>query len=393
MGFAGLLSTLKEVSVLRSGVWQFLHFLSEALVSVTPHSQVLVTAARLKLSPNTVEDVALGVVLGVLDVSESWAEVTNPGLFKISKTLPSFNTLAGLKGPSNSNLLSLEVLTETAGTILPFEREGKVFIVGLLKVKSTVEEQEGGLAAVATTLGGANVKEIVVDTESSLLTAGFSELQGIRLVLEVVRLEEEVCDGKLKVGRLHLPIGNDTAGKSGNSTTSSSVFLDEGRTLRSRFILPPPVPARLVAGVLDSGYNILLVLAGADGTASGMCGVRFTGVSFVFFSNVLLTWPGVSEGRKGMKRFPDTTAAAGVINLATGGTTGSNFFLLMKLSESEWFDDVDKGDETLEGIRFASARGLDMRSSVCKMRLAVALVTPHGCAPAGLAFICLLTGA
>lgn len=39
-----------------------------------------------------------------------------------------------------------------------------------------------------------------------------------------------------------------------------------------------------------------------------------------------------------------------------------------------------------------TARGLDMRSSDCRMRLAVALVTPQGWAPAGLALICLLTG-
>lgn len=40
-----------------------------------------------------------------------------------------------------------------------------------------------------------------------------------------------------------------------------------------------------------------------------------------------------------------------------------------------------------------TARGLDMRSKDWRMRLAVALVTPQGWTPAGLALICLLTGA
>lgn len=44
-------------------------------------------------------------------------------------------------------------------------------------------------------------------------------------------------------------------------------------------------------------------------------------------------------------------------------------------------------------VSVLTARGLDMRSNDCKMRLAVALVTPQGWAPAGLALICLLIGA
>lgn len=40
--------------------------------------------------------------------------------------------------------------------------------------------------------------------------------------------------------------------------------------------------------------------------------------------------------------------------------------------------DVDKGDEAATGILLASARGLDMRSQDCRMRLAEALVTPQG---------------
>lgn len=40
-----------------------------------------------------------------------------------------------------------------------------------------------------------------------------------------------------------------------------------------------------------------------------------------------------------------------------------------------------------------TASGLDIRSKDCRMRLAVALVTPQGVVPAGFALICLLTGA
>lgn len=51
------------------------------------------------------------------------------------------------------------------------------------------------------------------------------------------------------------------------------------------------------------------------------------------------------------------------------------------------------GLETYSIWGVLTARGLDMRSRDCKMRLAVALVTPQGCAPAGFTLICLLTGA
>lgn len=40
--------------------------------------------------------------------------------------------------------------------------------------------------------------------------------------------------------------------------------------------------------------------------------------------------------------------------------------------------DADRGDEAAAGILLASASGLDMRSKDCRMRLAVALVTPQG---------------
>lgn len=40
--------------------------------------------------------------------------------------------------------------------------------------------------------------------------------------------------------------------------------------------------------------------------------------------------------------------------------------------------DADRGDEVAAGILLASAKGLDMRSSDCRMRRAVALFTPQG---------------
>lgn len=40
--------------------------------------------------------------------------------------------------------------------------------------------------------------------------------------------------------------------------------------------------------------------------------------------------------------------------------------------------DEERGDEVAAGILLASARGLDIRSKDCRMRLAVALVTPQG---------------
>lgn len=101
----------------------------------------------------------------------------------------------------------------------------------------------------------------------------------------------------------------------------------------------------------------------------------------MFFSTPLFTPPGVSDGLKDTERLPDTVAAAGTTSFCTGGTDGSSLFLFawkFETSRSVRFSEADRGDETVDGILFASARGLDMRSRDCRMRLAVALVTPQG---------------
>lgn len=105
---------------------------------------------------------------------------------------------------------------------------------------------------------------------------------------------------------------------------------------------------------------------------------------------------GVREGLKDIERLPDTNAAAGITNFWTGGRGESSRFLgAWKCERSRVLPsgDFDKGEDTVEGILLASARGLDIRSRDCKMRRAVALVTPQGGAPAGLALICRRNGA
>lgn len=95
----------------------------------------------------------------------------------------------------------------------------------------------------------------------------------------------------------------------------------------------------------------------------------------------MLTPPGVKVGLKDTERFPDTGAAAGTTNFCTGGREESILFFL------EWNCDISRfapsietesGDDAPAGILRASANGLDMRSKDCRMRLAVALVTPQG---------------
>lgn len=248
--FAGLLSDLEEDSLLGS---QF-HVPSEGL----------------KLLPAEDEDSLADLNSGTGGPAAGDA---NPGPLRISRTLPCFKTLAGLKGPSNSSLHSLAAgFTATAaGAGFPFEAEGVVFIVGALNVNPVDGEKDGGLAAVALTMGVENVKEAsgVVGTVGALLMAGSLGMRVDGLLLGL-RVDVDVGGGeeKLKVGRGELLKGSEMAGRSGASETSSSVFLDEGRMLLSLFILPPPAPVLLVVGVLDSGYDRPLVLGGGAGAAS-----------------------------------------------------------------------------------------------------------------------------
>lgn len=275
--FAGLLSDLEEESVLGCGAWQATHFLSEGLFCSRQVTQFHDPAAGLNFSPNPEFFFVVVLHVGVTgSVSkEFWVGEANPGPLRISRTLPCFKALAGLKGPSKSSLLSLAFLNVTiAGAGFPFDIEVVVFIVGALKVNPDDGEKDMGLAAVALTMGEEKVNETDVDVDMafvSLPTNACSETRGIGAVLGVgVSVKGGSWEEKLKVGRLKLLIGRETAGRFGTSATSSSGLLVEGRTLLSRFILPPPAPVTLAAGVLDNGYNRLLVLAVAAETPSGI---------------------------------------------------------------------------------------------------------------------------
>lgn len=120
------------------------------------------------------------------------------------------------------------------------------------------------------------------------------------------------------------------------------------------------------------------------------------GVCLGVLSRARLIPAGVREGLKDTDRFPDTDADEGITSLCTGGRVeSSRFFFNWKCERSRFVPSIDagRGDEAAAGILLASARGLDMRSKDCRTRLAVALVSPQGCEPAGLALICRLTGA
>lgn len=136
--------------------------------------------------------------------------------------------------------------------------EGPNF-AGALKVNPAEGEKEGGLAAVALTIGEENVN----GTEGGVEAVGGSLFETISLagvtcvMLGAVLLvatggrEEE----KLKVGKAAELMGSEMIGRSSTSATSSSSGrLEEGRVLvLSLFILPPPELTLLAAGVLDRG--------------------------------------------------------------------------------------------------------------------------------------------
>lgn len=104
-------------------------------------------------------------------------------------------------------------------------------------------------------------------------------------------------------------------------------------------------------------------------------------VSLAVLSTARVTPPGVKVGLKDTERFPDTEAA-GTTSFCTGGRLESiRFFLDGRCNASGFTPSTggdSKWDEAAAGIRLASASGLDMRSKDCRMRLAVALVTPQG---------------
>lgn len=113
------------------------------------------------------------------------------------------------------------------------------------------------------------------------------------------------------------------------------------------------------------------------GVISGSCGDCLTGVSLVVLSSVWLSPPGVKVGLKDTERFAVEGAVEGTINFCTGGRFSTRFFLACIGETSRVVPSKDAETET-DGILFASARGLDMRSKDCSIRRAFALVTPHG---------------
>lgn len=188
-----------------------------------------------------------------------------PGSLSRSNTLPCFRVLAGLKGPSNSSaLLFVTGFTDAVIAVLglPFDIEGPNFATGALKVNPVIGEKEGGLAAVALTIGEENVNGALggVDATGGFLFMIFSvSLTGVTVRVFGAGMGAVAAGGgtgveNVMVGSAELLMGSEMAGRFGASgTSSSSCRLAEGRVvLRSRFILPPPEPV-LAAGVLDKG--------------------------------------------------------------------------------------------------------------------------------------------
>lgn len=167
-----------------------------------------------------------------VDAFEVTGEV-KPGSLRRSSTLPCFRVLAGLKGPSNSSVL-LFVTGFTDANIavlgLPLDKEGPNFATGALKVNPVVGEKEGGLAAVALTIGEENVNGTLggVDaTVGSLFMTLSISLIGVPVSMLGAGLGAVVVGGgtgveKMMVGSAELLMGSEMAGRSGASGISSS---------------------------------------------------------------------------------------------------------------------------------------------------------------------------
>lgn len=188
------------------------------------------------------------------------------GFLRRSSTLPCFRVLAGLKGPSNSSLLVFVTgFTDADIAVLGmlFDIEDPNFATGALKVNPDAGEKEGGLAAVALTIGEENVNGTLggVDaTEGSFCVTLSDSLRGVSVSALGVGLGAVVAGGgtgekKVMVGSAELLMGREMAGRSGTSGTSSSSCRFAGCrvVVRSLFILPPPEPTPLAVGVLDRG--------------------------------------------------------------------------------------------------------------------------------------------
>lgn len=274
----GLLSIDLDEEELGCVAIQQTHFVSDGLFCTMQTSQ-LQPGGALNRSPKPAEEESDEVVVVEEDVAVDCVEVCSgalsgpgevratgeakPGAFRRSRTLPCFRVLAGLKGPSKSSVLLL-VADFTAATMgeasVPFDMEGPNIATGALKVNPAEGEKEGGLAAVALTIGEENVKGTQGGVEavggSLFVTVSLAGVTGVTsgavlMVVEVVRGGRG--EEKLNLGMVLM--GSEMVGRSGTSATSSSSGrFDEGRVLvLSRFILPPPEPTLLAAGVLDKG--------------------------------------------------------------------------------------------------------------------------------------------
>lgn len=273
----GLLSVDLDEEELGCGAIQQTHLVSDGLFCTKQTSQ-LQPGGALNTLPNPVEEKEEVVVVVVVEEGAvDWVEVCSgtmsgpgelratgeakPGALRRSSTLPCFRVLAGLKGPSKSSVLLL-VADFTAVSMgeasFPFNMEGPNFVTGALKVNPANGEKEGGLAAVALTIGEENVKGTQggVEAVGGSLFVSIAGVAGVRV--EAVLMVVEVLRGgggeeKLKDGKAEALMGSEMAGRSGTSaTSSSSARLKEGRVLvLSLFILPPPEVTLLAAGVLD----------------------------------------------------------------------------------------------------------------------------------------------
>lgn len=155
------------------------------------------------------------------------------GFLRRSSTLPCFRVLAGLKGPSNSSvLLFVTGFTDAdiAGLRLLFNIEEPNFATGALKVNSAAGEKDGGLAAVALTIGEENVNGtlggIDATVGSSCVTFSMS-LTGVSVSVAGGGLGAVVAGGgtgekKVILGSAETLMGSEMAGRSGASGTSSS---------------------------------------------------------------------------------------------------------------------------------------------------------------------------
>lgn len=276
----GLLSVDLDEEELGCGAIQQTHFVSDTLFCTKQTSQ-LQPGGALNKSPNPDEEeggevvvvvdeeegavdclkVCCGVLSGLGEVRA--AGEAKPGDLRSCSTLPCLRVAAGLKGPSKSSVLLLVAgfAAATMGVVsLPFDMEGPNFATGALKVNPAEGEKEGGLAAVALTMGEENVKGtqggVFAVRGSSFVTVSLARVTGVTLGAVLLVVTGGRGEMKLKLGKADLQMGSEMVGRSGTSATSSSSGrLEEGRAVvLSLFILPPPEFTLLAAGVLDRGY-------------------------------------------------------------------------------------------------------------------------------------------